>query len=286
MTIRNLQAKLAVLPTVVVIAVCFLGSICWTAYISLTRSGIMPNYTFVGFQQYVRLFSTERWIVSFGNMFIFGGLMVAGTLVLGVALAIMIDSKIRFETVFRTVFLYPLSLSYIVTGLIWQWLLTPSIGVQQFVRSLGWESFTFDWIIQKDYAIYTLVFAAVWHQAGLIMAIILAGLRGVDDEIWRATRLDGISKARVYAQVVLPMLKPLIMTCVVLLAIAVVKSYDLVVAMTDGGPGNSSDLPGRFVIDYTFERANLGLASAAAITMLITIVAVITPLFYSRKGQQ
>ena len=286
MTIRNMSAKLALLPTVLVIVVCFIGSICWTAYISFTRSGIMPNYTFVGFQQYVRLFNSERWIVSFSNMFVFGGLMVAGSLMLGIGLAILIDSKIRFESIFRTVFLYPLSLSYIVTGLAWQWLLTPSIGIQQFVRGLGWDTFTFDWIIQKDYAIYTLVFAAVWHQAGLIMAIILAGLRGIDDEIWRATKLEGISKPRVYAHVVLPMLKPLIVTCVVLLAIAVVKSYDLVVAMTDGGPGNSSDLPGRFVIDFTFERANLGLASAAAMSMLITIVAVMTPLFYTRKVKQ
>lgn len=161
--------------------------------------------------------------------------MIAVTLVLGIVLAILMDAKIRFEAVFRTILLYPLALSYIVTGLAWQWLLMPTIGIQNLVRSLGWQDFTFDWIVQRDYAIYTLVFAAVWHQAGLIMAIMLAGLRGVDAEIWRATRLEGISKPRVYFSIVLPMLKPLVATSTVLLAIAVVKSYDLVVAMTGGG---------------------------------------------------
>ncbi len=232
---RNLSAKLALAPALAVILICFYGSIVWTAYISFTRSGMFPNYTLIGVSQYIRLFSTPRWITSYGNMFIFGGMMIAVTLVLGIVLAILMDAKIRFEAVFRTILLYPLALSYIVTGLAWQWLLMPTIGIQNLVRSLGWQDFTFDWIVQRDYAIYTLVFAAVWHQAGLIMAIMLAGLRGVDAEIWRATRLEGISKPRVYFSIVLPMLKPLVATSTVLLAIAVVKSYDLVVAMTGGG---------------------------------------------------
>ncbi|MFC0406894.1 carbohydrate ABC transporter permease [Roseomonas elaeocarpi] len=283
---RNLTPRLVVLPVVLVMLVCFYGSIVWTAYISTTRSGMLPNYDFVGFTQYVRLFATPRWITAYGNMFIFGVLMVLGTLALGTLLAILMDAKLRFENLFRTVLLYPLSMSYIVTGLAWQWVLSPSIGVQNFVRQLGWPDFTFDWIVQRDYAIYTLVFAAVWHQAGLIMAIMLAGLRGVDGEIWRAARMEGLPRARVYWSIVLPMLRPLMVTCVVLLAIAVVKSYDLVVAMTGGGPGNASDLPGRFVVDLTFERANLGLASAAAVVMLGTVIAALAPYFYFETSRR
>jgi glucose/mannose transport system permease protein len=284
--LQNLAAKLTVVPVVLVMAVCFYGSILWTAYVSTTRSGMLPNYDFIGFLQYVRLFNTPRWLTAYANMFIFGTLMILGSLALGTFLAVLMDAKLRFEGVFRTVLLYPLSMSYIVTGLAWQWVLMPSIGVQSFVRQLGWESFTFDWIVQRDYAIYTLVFAAVWHQAGLIMAIMLAGLRGVDAEIWRATRMEGIPRLRVYWNIVLPMLRPLVVTCVVLLAIAAVKSYDLVVAMTGGGPGNASDLPGRFVVDLTFERANLGLASAAAIVMLATVVAALSPYFYREMSRR
>ncbi|HSK41723.1 MAG TPA: sugar ABC transporter permease [Arenibaculum sp.] len=278
--VRNLSAKLVLAPTILAMAVCFYGAILWTTYISFTRSGLLPNYTFVGIDQYVRLFNTGRWLTAYTNMFLFGGLFIAGALALGTLLAILIDSRVRFEGVFRAIFLYPLSMSFIVTGLAWQWFLSPTIGLQSFVRDLGWQSFTFDWIVHRETAVYTLVFAAMWHSSGLIMAIMLAGLRSIDAEIWRAARIDGIPRARVYLNIVLPMLRPLVVTCVVLLAVAVVKSYDLVVAMTGGGPGNASDLPGKFVVDLTFERANIGLASAAAVVMLVSILLALAPYLY------
>jgi glucose/mannose transport system permease protein len=246
----------------------------------MTRSFLLPVYRFAGAAQYERLFGTPRWQVAYGNMFLFGALDIIGTLGLGILLAVLLDRAVRFEGIFRTIMLYPLSLSFIVTGLTWQWVLSPTIGVQQFVRGLGWEGFVFDWITQPDRAIYTLVFAGVWHQSGLIMAIMLAGLRGVDREIWRAARVEGIPTWRTYVSIVLPMLRPLIVTCLVLIAIAVVKSYDLVVAMTNGGPGFSSDLPGKFVVDFEFERANIGQASAAATVMLGSVLAIISPYLY------
>jgi len=249
-------------------------------YISMTRSFLLPIYTFAGSVQYDRLFATPRWQVAYGNMFLFGALDIVGTLGLGVLLAVLLDRAVRFEGIFRTILLYPLSISFIVTGLTWQWVLSPTIGVQQFVRGLGWEGFVFDWITRPERAIYTLVFAGVWHQSGLIMAIMLAGLRGVDREIWRAARVEGIPTWRTYVSIVLPMLRPLIVTCLVLIAIAVVRSYDLVVAMTNGGPGFSSDLPGKFVVDFEFERANIGQASAAATVMLGSVLAILSPYLY------
>lgn len=278
--IRYLTAKAVVAPTVLVMAACFYGTILWTIYISFTRSSLVPNYDFAGVAQYVRLFSTARWYTAFGNMFVFGGLFIAGALVLGTLLAVLIDQKVKGEGAFRTIFLYPLSMSFIVTGLAWQWFLNPTMGLQDFVRGLGWESFTFDWIVDRDRAIYTLVLAGVWHSSGLIMAIMLAGLRGIDHEIWRAARVEGIPRWRTYLSIVLPMLRPLVVTCVVLLAIAVVKSYDLVVAMTRGGPGNATDLPAKFVVDLTFERANIGLASAGAVVMLVAVLAALAPYLY------
>lgn len=278
--LRNLAPKAVVLPSILAVGTCFYGGILWTAYVSTTRSGLMPNYDLVGFAQYVRLFATSRWLTAYGNMFLFGTLTIAGSLTLGTILAILIDQKVRFEGAFRTLLLYPLSMSFIVTGLAWQWVLSPDIGIQHFVQSLGWESFEFDWLGDPDRAIYTLVFAALWHQSGLIMVMMLAGLRGVDGDIWRAARVEGISRTRTYISIVLPMLRPQIVTCVVLLAAVVVKSYDLVVALTGGGPGNASDLPGKFVVDFTFERSNLGLASAAAMVMLVSVLAAVAPYLY------
>jgi glucose/mannose transport system permease protein len=286
--VRGLAARLVLVPTVVVMLVCFYGSAVWTVYISMTRSFLLPVYNFAGAAQYDRLFASARWQVAYGNMFLFGVLDIVGTLFLGTLLAVLLDRGVRFEGVFRTIMLYPLSISFIVTGLTWQWVLSPTIGFQNFVRGLGWGDFVFDWITRPDRAIYTLVFAGIWHQSGLIMAIMLAGLRGVDREIWRAIRVEGIPPWRAYISIILPMLRPLVVTCIVLIAIAVVKSYDLVVAMTNGGPGFSSDLPGKFVVDFEFERANIGQASAAATVMLGSVLTIVAPYLYyelSRKNR-
>src|SRR5690606_34540087 len=156
---------------------------------------------------------------------------IACSLAFGTLLAIAMDQGIKAQNVFQTIFLYPIALSFIVTGLAWQWFLNPTTGLQQFVRDMGFDSFTFDWLTRPDMAIYTLVIAGVWHAAGLMMAIIFAGLRSIDGEIWRAARVDGIPKATMYRRVVLPMLKPIFVTCIVLLSMDVIKSYELIVAM-------------------------------------------------------
>ncbi|WP_284945138.1 carbohydrate ABC transporter permease [Acidisoma cladoniae] len=273
-------AKLVVMPTVFVMVICFYMPILWSAYISFTRSGLFPNYAFAGLVQYTRLLHTARWHTAFTNMIIFGVLFVSFAIVIGTILAILIDQNVRGEAIFRTLLLYPLSMSFIVTGLAWQWFLNPTLGLQHFVQTLGWTSFTFDWIVRRDMSIYTIVIAAVWQSSGLVMAITLAGLRGIDSDIWRASRVEGIPKWRTYWSIVLPMLQPIMVTNMVLLMITVVKSYDLVVAMTQGGPGFSSDVPGKFVVDMAFERGNIGQASAAAMAMLATVVITLAPYLY------
>lgn len=264
-------------PVALVVLACFYGTVLWTIAISLTPSGVVPVYKFHGFSEYTALLQSTRWRLSFFNMLIFGSVFITCSLALGTALAILIDYRSRGEAVFRLIYLYPMSMSFVVTGLAWQWLLNPTTGIQQFVRSLGWESFTFDWIVQRDYAIYTVSIAAVWQMAGLVMIIMLAGLRSIDSNIWRALRMEGASMMRSYGQVVLPMLKPLLITCVVLLATAVVKSYDLVVAMTGGGPGNATDVPAKFVVDLLFVRGNIARGAAGAVLMLLTVMCALAP---------
>jgi len=276
----------ALAPTVLVFIVCYYGSVVWTGYISLTRSSLLPNYRFAGLLQYHRLFNALPWQTAFRNMFVFGGLDLLGTLGFGILLAIAIDRNVRFESTFRTILLYPFALSLIVTGLAWQWILDPTIGFQHFVRGLGFSGFMFDWITRPDRAIYTLVFAGIWHQSGFVMVIMLAGLRGVDQEIWHAARVEGIPVWRTYVSIIIPMLRPLVVTCLVLIVVAVVKSYDLVIAMTGGGPGFSSDVPAKFVVDYEFERANIGEASAAAMIMLISVIFMMGPYLYRELGRK
>jgi glucose/mannose transport system permease protein len=276
----------ALLPMAVVAALGYLGAGLWTFYISLTGSRTFPSGHFIGLAQYHRLFDNERWMLSLQNLAAYGVLFVLASLAIGFLLAVFIDQHVKGEGVFRTIFLYPYAMSFVATGLVWQWLLTPGDGLDGAVRALGFEHFRLDWIVSQDYAIYTVVIATVWQASGLVMALMLAGLRGVDPEIWKAARLDGIPAWRVYAQIVLPMLWPTIATVLLLLATAVAKLYDAVVAMTQGGPGIASEVPAKFIMDHLFLRSNVGLASAGAIVLLVPVLALLAPYAYARSRKE
>lgn len=282
---RHVAAALALLPTAIVVLVVYLGCMLWTVRLSFSSSQLLPKLDWIGLQQYYRLFANDRFAISVENIAIFGVLFVAGALVLGFLLAVFIDQRVRAEGMFRTVFLYPYAMSFIVTGLIWQWFLNPTLGLQKLVRDVGFTNFTFDWLVNQELVIYTLVIAGLWQASGLVMAILLAGLRGIDADLWKAARIDGIPTWRVYVSIVLPLLGPMIVTATVLLAAAVAKLYDLVVAMTRGGPGIASEVPAKFVMDHLFERNNIGLATAAASVMLVTVVALLGPWIYARYGR-
>jgi glucose/mannose transport system permease protein len=279
-TMRRLAPMIAMLPALAAVLVVYVGCLIWTINISFTASRSVPDLTYVGLTQWVRLFHDYRWAVAMGNMFIFGACYIAGCLILGYLLAIFVDQKVKGETFFRTVFLCPHALSFIVTGQVWQWLLNPQFGVQKFAQDHGWQNFTFDWIIDRNFALYTIVIAAIWQSVGVVMVLMLAGLRGIDDDIWKATKVDGIPASRVYLSVILPMMAPSILTSIVLLGAGAVKNYDLVVAMTGGGPGISTDVPSKFVMEYLFERSNIGLATAGATLMLITTICLAAPFLY------
>ncbi|WP_029075629.1 carbohydrate ABC transporter permease [Kaistia adipata] len=277
---QNVASYVALIPAFVIVVCAYLGTMLWTVQISFTDSKLLPSMNFIGIRQYERLFTTSRWIISLENMVIFGIGLILVCLVLGFLMAAALDQKIRFENTFRTIFLYPYAMSFIVTGLAWQWILNPTLGVQQYVRNLGWTDFRFDWIIQNDRAIYVVIIAGVWQASGLVMALMLAGLRGIDQELWKAARVDGIPAWRVYLNIIVPMLRPTIITSVVLLSLAVVRVYDLVIALTGGGPGISSEVPAKFILDYLFGRSNIGLATAASSVLLVIVLVIITPWLY------
>jgi glucose/mannose transport system permease protein len=278
----RMPAAVALLPTALVVLVVYIGCMLWTVRLSFSSSTLLPKLDWVGVAQYTRLFANDRFVTSAENIFIFGFLFITGCLILGFLLAVFIDQNVRGEGIFRTMFLYPYAMSFVVTGVAWQWFLNPGLGLQKLVRDMGFTSFTFDWLVNQNMAIYTIVIAGLWHGSGLTMAILLAGLRGVDEDLWKAARVDGIPTWRVYTSVVLPLLRPMIVTATVLLTAGVVKLYDLVVAMTLGGPGIATEVPAKFVMDHLFERNNIALGTAAATIMLIAVVAVLAPWIYAR----
>ena len=281
---RNLNAKIASIPMMLTAVVIFLGGTIWTVVYSFTNSKLLPRAKFVGLDQYERLWDAPRWIVSIQNLAIYGVLTLVFSLVMGFVLAALMDQKIRFENTFRTIFLYPFALSFIVTGLVWQWILNPEFGVQSVVRSLGWESFTFDPLYNPQIVIYGVLIAGLWQGTGLVMCLLLAGLRGIDEDIWKAARVDGIPMWKTYLFIVVPMMRPVFITTLVIIASGIVKVYDLVVAQTSGGPGISSEVPAKYVYDYMFLAQNLGQGFAASTMMLVTVAIIVIPWAYLEVG--
>lgn len=279
---RNSAATLTLLPTWAVVVFLFVGTMIWSIVLSFTSSHLFPTYEFVGFQQYAELFHTERWIIAIKNLVILATLFITGSLVIGFILAAAIDRSVRFEDTFRTVFLFPYAMSYVVVGLVWQWLLNPDLGIQNVIHKLGFTGINFDWTTRTDMAIYAIVIAALWHSAGLVMILMLAGLRGIDQEQWRAARIDGIPIWRTYLFVVLPQLGGSVATAITLLSMGVIRTYDIVVALTNGGPGNASDVPAKFIMDNLFGRQNIGLATAGSTIMLLVVASIAAPIYYSR----
>lgn len=282
--LHNLPAKIAALPMIAAVLIVFVGCTLWTVYYSFTNSKLLPTGKFVGFDQYERLFATSRWNVSVTNLISYGIMSLVFTLVLGFLLAVLMDQKIRFESAFRTIMLYPFALSFIVTGLVWQWIMNPTLGLQGTMRNLGFEWFTFDWITNSRMVLFALLIAGLWQGVGFCMVLMLAGLRGVDEEIWKAARVDGIPTWRTYISVVLPMMRGVLITALVLIGSGIVRLYDLVVALTNGGPGISSEVPAKYVYNYMFSGGNIGQGLAAATMMLLSVLIIMIPWIYLEFG--
>ncbi len=273
--------RLVLAPSFALAFLFIYGLIAWNGVLSFSASRLLPNYEFVGWTQYVTLFASERWAVALKNLAIFSSLFIGVGLALGLLLAILLDQKIRAEGMLRTIYLYPMALSFIVTGTAWKWILNPGLGLEHLVQSCGWTSFGFDWLVNPDRAIYTVVIAGVWQSAGFVMALFLAGLRGIDDSIIKAAQIDGASLPRIYWRVIIPSLRPVFFSTLLVLAHISIKSFDLVMALTAGGPGFATDVPATFMYAMSFSRGQIGLGAASATVMLATVAAIVVPYLYS-----
>ena len=284
--VYNLSSKIAALPMIFTAVGVFIIATLWTVYHSFTNSRMLPKSEFIGLAQYERLWNSDRWYMSIENLAIYGACSLIFSLFIGFMLAALLDQKTRFENTFRTIFLYPFALSFIVTGLVWQWILNPEYGVEKIVRSIGFESFVFNPLYNIDIVIYGILAAGLWQGTGFIMCLMLAGLRGIDQEIWKAARIDGIPMWKTYIRIVIPMMRPVFITTLVIIAAGIIKVYDLVVAQTSGGPGISSEVPAKYVYDYMFSAQNLGQGFAASTMMLVSVLIVLIPFAYLEFGRR
>lgn len=284
--LQNWLPKIVLAPSFAVMVIFVYGFIAFTVYLSFTGSRMLPSFDLVGWQNYDRLFRIREWDTAVTNLAIFASLYIIICTIIGLMLAILLDQKIRGEGFLRPIFLYPMALSFIVTGTAWKWFLDPAIGIENTMHLWGFENFEFNWIKDGDMAIYTIVIAAVWQSSGFVMAMFLAGLRGIDNEILKAAQMDGASTFQLYRRIILPQLRPAFLSAFVILSHLAIKSYDLVIALTGGGPGNATALPATFMYSYTFTRNQMGIGASSAVIMLMTIAAIMVPYLYAELKEQ
>jgi glucose/mannose transport system permease protein len=249
----------------------------WTIWISLSNSTLLPDYSISGFHHYLELWSNRRWNIAYTNLFLFSVLYVVGTMTIGLLLAILIDQRIRAEALWRTIYLYPLAISFVVTGTVWRWFLSPSTGIQSMIHQLGWTNFKFDWLVQREMAIYTVVITGIWQASGFVMALFLAGLRSVDPDLVKAAQIDGANMPRIYRRIILPAIGPIFIAVLVVLLQFAIKTFDLVIALTGGGPGIATTVPAIYVYDLMFQRGQMAEGAAAAIMILVALSLVLVP---------
>ncbi len=284
--LQNWIPKLVLSPSLAMMLVFVYGFILFSVYLSFTDSRILPTFGWVGWENYDKLWRLSHWETSLINMGIFASLYIVICTCIGLGLAIFLDQKIRGEGLLRPIYLYPMALSFIVTGTAWKWFLDPGIGLENVMHTWGWTSFEFDWIKNRDYAIYTVVLAAVWQTSGFVMAMFLAGLRGIDNEILRAAQMDGASNWNLYRRIIIPQLRPAFLSAFVILSHLAIKTFDLVIALTGGGPGRATELPATFMYSYTFTRNQMGIGAASATIMLMTIAAIMIPYLYAELREK
>ena len=272
-------------PTLLMAVVFIYGFIAWTVWLSMTNSTLLPSHKFVGLEQYYKLFQNDRWWIAIKNLGIFSSLYVGISIALGLALAIFLDQKIRMENTIRSIYLYPMALSFVVTGTAWKWMLNPSHGVEKVLQNLGFANASFDWLVNPKMAIYTVVIAAVWQSSGFVMALFLSGLRGVDEKMIQAAQIDGANAWQIYRKIIIPSMSAVFFSAIMILTHIAIKSFDLVMALTQGGPGYATELPATFMYTFAFQRSKMAMGSASAVMMLMAVMAIIVPFVYAQTKE-
>lgn len=291
----RLLALILISPSLAAVAVFVYGFIGWTGWAALSRwDDIVPDFTFVGTRNFERLFANPRFQQDLTNTAVFTVAFVIGCVLVGMGLAILLDQKIRGESIFRNIFLFPMAVSFIVTGVVWRWLENPSSGINKILDVtvnpvLGWVGLAPlhpGWFIDPNIGILGVVLAAAWQMSGYIMALYLAGLRSIPDELREAARVDGATEVGIYRHIILPLLNPITLSAVIILGHISLKIFDLTSAMTGQGPGFIDDVPAYFMFITVFQGNHFAQGAAIAIILLIGVSVLVVPyLVYSVKTE-
>jgi glucose/mannose transport system permease protein len=287
---------LMILPSFVVIGIFVYGFIAWTGYVSFTDwNTLVKSSNWIGFDNYRFLFQDFRFQSDLRNTLFFTVLFIGLSMMVGLFLARIVDTKVRGETFFRNVFIFPMALSFIVTGVVWQWILSPKTGVNLILKNIGFTHVP-DWFVstqiipkvhigQIDFgipmAIIAVVLAAVWQMTGFAMAMYLAGLRAVPEDLREAARVDGAAERQIFRKVILPQLKPISMSLIIILAHVSLKIFDLIYAMTGPGAMFVTDVPGMYMFETTFRGNHYAQGAGIAMVMLLLVSLVIVPYLIS-----
>ena len=290
---ERMTSILLILPSAIAMAIFVYGFIGFTGFVSLTKwNKLLPDFSLVGLRNYQTLFANQRFQIDMRNMVVFTALFLLSCLAIGLLLAILLDQRIKGENIFRSIFLFPMAISFIVTGVAWRWLLNPgsaemgSTGVNLLLEKVGLDFLKTGWYTDPKIGIKAVVIAAVWQMSGYVMAMYLAGLRGIPEELREAARVDGANELQIFSHIIVPLLRPITLGAVIVVGHIALKIFDLVVAMTGPGIGFSSDVPAYFMWDTTFQANRFAQGASIATILLVMVGILIVPyLAYSLRKE-
>ncbi len=269
-------------PSIVAVAIFVYGFIAWSARVSLsTWKGLLPNYTWAGLSQYVYLFHDQRFMIDVRNTVVFTTGFISGCLILGLGLAILLDQKLKGEVLFRSIFLFPMSISFIASGVVWGWLMNPATGnritgINLIFQKIGLDALISQWHSSpQPWGMAFTVIPAVWQLSGFTMALYLGGIRSISDDLREAARVDGATEFEIYRYVILPMLQPVTLSAVIILGHMSLKIFDLIVAL--GHKDLRLDVPGIYMWTTTFDGNNYAQGAAIGILMLLSVAVLVVP---------
>jgi glucose/mannose transport system permease protein len=279
-------------PSVLAVAIFIYGFIAWSVRVSLSKwKGLIPDYTFVGLQQYVNLITNDpRFMIDVRNTVVFTVGFILGCLIIGLALAILLDQNVRGEGIFRGIFLFPMAVSFIASGVVWAWLMNPATGdritgINLIFQSLGLSGLISRWhTTPPPWGMAFTVIPAIWQEAGFTMALYLGGIRGISDDLREAARVDGASEPEIYRYVIMPLLRPITLSAVIVLGHMSLKIFDLIVAL--GSKDLRLDVPGIYMWNTTFDGTNYAQGAAIGVLMLVSVAILVVPyLLRSLRGE-
>jgi glucose/mannose transport system permease protein len=271
------------MPSIIAVAIFVYGFIAWSLRVSLSKwKGLTPDFTWVGLQQYINLFNhDQRFMIDVRNTAMFTVGFILGCLILGLGLAILLDQKLKGEAIFRGIFIFPMAISFIASGVVWGWLMNPATGdritgINLIFKTLGLDSLISLWhSTPQPWGMAFTIIPAVWQLSGFTMALYLGGIRSISDDLREAARVDGASEIEIYRHIILPMLKPVTLSAVIILGHMSLKIFDLIVAL--GNKDIRLDVPGIYMWVTTFDGTNYAQGAAIGILMLISVAILVVP---------